>query len=232
MNNKIKIVTGLLIVLVCVVLGINGLNAREPELTFSDSDVELENAILVETEKVEVEPEGILSTDESIVETDTIKKENAAIVVHVCGAVVSPGVYMLDGGSRVYEAIDAAGGFSEDAAKDYLNQADMVPDGSRLYVPSIAEITEDVEHAANTLPETYGVKAPDNIANSSNSTKVNLNTATKEELMSLRGVGESKANAIIEYRTSVGPFRTIEDVMNITGIKEGMFNKIKDNITV
>jgi|GEM_PF-125248 len=187
------------------------------------------------------------------------------IVVHVCGQVMSPGVYTLKTGSRIYEAIDCAGGVTTDADADYLNQADMLQDGMKIYVPSV-EDTKELDKAtkmsgedvlkAVTTPVTVNYQALNN-ADSVSSSKaigagsfdsgvsgeqgsgntgvtslVNINTATKDELMTLPGVGESKANSIISYRETSGPFGSIEDIMNITGIKSGLFNKIKDHITV
>lgn len=149
------------------------------------------------------------------VETDLAEKEESqtenSIFVHVCGAVLYEGVYELPVGSRVYEAIQKAGGFSTDAAVTHLNQAEVLEDETHLYVPTMEEI-------ANEKTKDDG--------------KIDLNTATREELMTLPGVGESKADLIIQYREEHGKFQNIEDVMNISGIKEGLFAKIKDNITV
>ena len=141
-------------------------------------------------------------------EDDQVK---SSIFVYVCGAVVSEGVYELPAGSRVYEAIREAGGFSEEAAVSHINQAEILEDETRIYVPTMEEVQSEIESGGG---------------------KVNLNTASKEELMTLPGVGESKADLIIRYREEHGKFRQIEDVMNISGIKEGLFEKIKENITV
>lgn len=139
-------------------------------------------------------------------------EENAEhIFVYVCGAVNSEGVYELPVGSRVYEAIEKAGGFREDAAKAEINQAEVLEDATRLYVPTISE-------AADMQSESDG--------------KVNINKASKEELMTLPGVGSSRADSIIQYREEQGAFQSIEDIMQISGIKEGLFEKIKDLIKV
>lgn len=133
------------------------------------------------------------------------------IYVYVCGAVVSPGVYELPDGSRVYEAITAAGGFREDAVTTEINQAEILEDEMRIYVPTAEEMAQDAV---------------------SGKSKVNLNRASKEELMTLPGVGASRAESIIQYRKEQGAFKKIEDVMQISGIKEALFEKIKDFITV
>lgn len=134
-----------------------------------------------------------------------------SIFVYVCGAVQQEGVYELPAGSRVYQAIEKAGGFLENAAITQINQAEVLEDEAQIYVPTVDELAE--------------IQAEED-------GKVNLNTASKEELMTLPGVGEAKANSIIQYREEQGKFQTIEDVMQISGIKEGLFEKIKDYITV
>lgn len=146
-------------------------------------------------------------------EMDDAEENNKtdSIFVYVCGAVVQEGVYELPSGSRVYEAVEKAGGFTEDAARTQVNQAEILEDEARLYIPTEAEAAEE--------------QAPTD-------GKVNINTASKEDLMTLPGVGESKASQIIQYRETHGAFQKIEDVMKISGIKEGLFNQIKDDIKI
>jgi competence protein ComEA len=144
--------------------------------------------------------------------------------VHICGEVVSPGVYELKEGSRVFQAIEKAGGVTDQAAAEYLNMAEQVKDGMKIVVPG----KEEVEAAKARGEISLQAEASLNVQK----TKVNLNTATKEELMTLRGVGEAKAADIIKYRESHGGFQKIEDIMKISGIKDAAFQKIKDDITV
>jgi len=144
--------------------------------------------------------------------------------VHICGEVVSPGVYELKEGSRVFQAIEKAGGVTDQAAAEYLNMAEQVKDGMKIVVPG----KEEVEAAKARGEISLQADASLNVQK----TKVNLNTATKEELMTLRGVGEAKAADIIKYRESHGGFQKIEDIMKISGIKDAAFQKIKDDITV
>ena len=146
------------------------------------------------------------------------------VFVHVCGFVRHPGVYELRSGSRVYEAIEAAGGFEDGGASDYLNLAETVRDGMKLEVPDESQAQE---WKAKGLTPASGQAAEEKP-----SSMVNLNTATKEELMSLRGIGESRAEDIIRYREKYGGFQSIEDIMNVSGIKDAAFEKIKDSITV
>lgn len=151
-----------------------------------------------------------------VAETETTGEEKAASIwVYVCGEVRDPGVYELPEGSRITDAVEAAGGMTGDAAETYLNLAETLSDGQKIEVPSV-EMAEALEEAA--AQDTSGL--------------VNLNRATEAELMTLSGIGESKAKEIIRYRESRGGFQKPEDLMNIPGIKEGVFHKIRDQITV
>ena len=137
-------------------------------------------------------------------------------ILDISGEVRNPGVYQVSEGTRVFEVIACAGGMTEEAAAEYINQAEMVYDGQKIVVPNREEA---VSFSAET-------------ENSNVQGKVNLNTATKEELMTLPGIGNSKAENIIEYRKSNGRFSSAEELKNVEGIKDGIFNKIKERITV
>lgn len=149
--------------------------------------------------------------------------ESTGVWVHICGKVISPGVYRLPVGSRVFQAVEAAGGFSEDAACDFLNLAGTVSDGMQIYVPDAEEVKE-----GNVPLQTGG----EGSETSKEDRRININTATKEELMTLKGIGESRAEDIIRFREDSGKFRKIEDIMKVPGIKEAGFRKIKDSIIV
>jgi competence protein ComEA len=142
-------------------------------------------------------------------------EETDEIYVYVMGKVKNPDVYKVPEDYRIYQVIELAGGFLEEAETGNINLADKLYDGMQIRVYAIGEETvQEYEsvYAGNTL--------------------VNINTASKEELMSLPGIGEAKAESIITYRKENGRFDSIEDIMKISGIKEGAFNKIKDYITV
>ena len=149
-------------------------------------------------------------------ETDLSKEqmtETEEIYVYVCGYVKQPGVYCLAEESRICDALLLAGGVLEDGNAEALNQAEHVTDGQTLYVPGIGEnICEE------SVSEEDGL--------------LNINTAVKEDFMILPGIGESKAAAIVQYRQEHGSFEAIEELMEIPGIKEGVFNKIRDKIKV
>ena len=143
------------------------------------------------------------------------------VFVYVCGAVESPGVYELRADARVFEAISSAGGITEDAAPDAVNQARVIADGEQIYVPTVEEAASQQTGVGGTT-----------VTKGTESVKVNINTAGKEELMTLTGIGEAKADDILKYREEHGSFGSIEELMQINGIKEGVFNKIKDDITI
>lgn len=141
--------------------------------------------------------------------------EPIKIYVHICGEVNNPGVYELAEGSRIFEAVEAAGGFTEEAAQASLNLAQVISDEEQIVI-----LTQDeaAEKARLEREQAAGI--------------VNLNTASKEQLMTLTGIGESRAEDILRYRQESGGFQAIEEIMNVPGIKESAYLKIKDSITV
>lgn len=161
------------------------------------------------------------NVDTTLAGSSDLKKEASSkdpeIYVYVCGCVTSPGVYGSYENTRIYQVIDMAGGMTAEADQDYLNMAEFIKDGQKIYVPSVSE-----KLSAQT-GITGGAQA---------SGMVNINTAAKEQLMTLPGIGESRADDIISYRSSNGLFKTIEDIKNVSGIKEAAFGKIKDLIVV
>lgn len=145
--------------------------------------------------------------------------------VHVAGAVVRPGVYDLEDGSRVTDAVEAAGGFVVEADKNALNLAAFLEDGERLDIPFVAGFVPDEEQGFVVVSEgTPSPLAGDDL--------ININTASIEELDQLPGIGETTAIRIIDYRTVNGPFATIEDIINVSGIGTSTYEEIKDLITV
>lgn len=146
------------------------------------------------------------STQETVVQS--------MIYIHVCGAVMKEGVIVLPEGSRGQDALDAAGGFAENAARNAVNLAETLTDGMKLYFPT----TEEIVGGIWTAEEESGL--------------VNINTAGVDVLCTLPGIGEAKAKSIVAYREANGSFGSIEDIMNVSGIKDNAYNKIKDLITV
>lgn len=148
-------------------------------------------------------------------------EEVYTIFVYVCGQVAHPGVYEMDEDSRIYEVIQMAGGMTEFAAADYVNQAELLEDGQKVYVPSMEDIEQGEAQQSTVLYYAEG-----------DSDKVNINLAGKEDLMALTGIGEKRAEAILTYRQLHGSFSTTEELMQVEGIKQGTYDKIKDQITV
>ncbi len=181
--------------------------SSKEQLIIEPSEEEIEEA----SEKENLSGDGQISSEQG----------SETLCVYVCGAVKASGVYEIPAGSRIVDAIEAAGGATKKAAKERLNLAEHVQDGQRLYVPSIGEALmqpEEKDSGSESVKDSNSL--------------VNLNYADKEELMTLPGIGESKAQDIINYRNEKGSFQSIDELKNINGIKDGVFNKIKNQITV
>ena len=221
-----KIIFVILCMLMCVCQGCSDEEVMEiiseeadKEENADDSIEEASDALADNTEKTEN------------IETD----DSQSFVVYVSGYVNNPGVYELSAGSRVIDAIDAAGGYSKEAYDNYLNLASLIADGQMIYVPSEEEVESgSIERGVASGADgsgVGGVTGGNGGGNSSGSgALVNINQASKEELMTLPGIGESKADKIIAYREENGRFSTPEGIMEISGIKDGLYNKIKDKI--
>lgn len=156
--------------------------------------------------------------------------ENTVIYVDVTGAVKAPGVYTLPAGSRVFEAIALAGGAREDASLENLNQAGLLQDGQQIRVYTEEEAAQMAQQGS--LPSLPGAETAAGQEEGQEASKVNINTAGKDELMTLTGIGETRAEAILAYRQETGGFQAPEDLMQVEGIKEKTFEKLKDQITV
>ena len=168
------------------------------------------------------EPE---TADETEAEREAPAPEPTICYVHICGEVEAPGEYELEAGQRVFEAVELAGGFTEKAADGYLNMAMEIEDGMMIVVPSEDQMAD--------MPPDPGVyRGGQPASESGGNQKVNINTAGAEELMTLTGIGEARAEDILRYRQEHGAFRSIEEIMNVSGIKDAAFQKIKDDITV
>ncbi|HSO12462.1 MAG TPA: ComEA family DNA-binding protein [Anaerolineales bacterium] len=143
------------------------------------------------------------------------------IVVHITGAVPRPGVYALPEGARVQDVISAAGGFLAEADKEFINLARILEDGEMLDIP----YTEGFSPVIPTPVQNV-------ITSGSDTDLVNINTASSFELEALPGIGPTTAQKIIAYRDANGPFVSIEDIINVSGIGPGTYERIKDLITV
>ena len=165
-------------------------------------------------------------------ETGSNPTESSEIFVHVCGCVKNPGLYRLPAGTRAGEAVETAGGFTKKADTTAVNLAQVLSDGSQLYVPSEADFQQSEERGIYDSSKTEGFISENVPEDAGNEQKVNLNTASSEELTTLSGIGATRAEAILAYREEHGSFSSIEDIKNVSGIGDGIFEKIKDSITV
>lgn len=167
-------------------------------------------------------PQMVFETDqETIVMNESQTSEgdisftDKTYCVYVCGAVNSPGVYELATDSRIVDAVEAAGGFTKEASQVAVNLAACIQDEQQIYIPTLEE---EKDYFLESKAQEEGL--------------VNINTADSKQLQSLPGIGESRADAIINYREQNGLFVTIEDIMKVNGIKTSLFEQIKSYITV
>ena len=186
-----------------------------------------------------------LSSEAETIGTDgdfTVSEDSAtafeageSVYVHICGAVAAPGVYALEPGSRLYEAVEAAGGFLPDACEEYCNLALTVTDGMQYQIPTREEAASGelpVQMGFGSQPgESTGQQSYAESAYNKDGL-LNINLATAEELMTLPGIGQTRADAIISYREENGAFARKEDIMLVSGIKEASYQKIENYITV
>ena len=235
-NNKIRkrIFFGIsLLVLLCVLTGCG--SKESISLKEIPGETQAAQEEIRETEEAKEEDSAEKVPDTEVGEEGGAISVPKPLSVYVCGAVNTPGVYELPAGSRLYQAIDAAGGMREDADKNYLNLAMELTDGQKLQVFTQEEVqtgavnTEMSGNMSGNASENSNSGSSDA---SGGSGLVNINTADETLLMTLPGIGEAKAKSIIAYRQENGAFAKIEDIMNITGIKQAVYEKIKDAICV
>lgn len=218
-NKKQKIIIGIVIAIVAIVA-----------IYYSYKQ---ENNFLEETENLEIENQAKEGAEES---EETTEKEK--IIVHISGAVQNEGIVELESGSRVADAIEKAGGLKENAYMDEINLAYQLEDGEKIHIPTIEEQKEKenqeskVENESTTGSDGTISRSSNSSINNGSQTKININTATEEELDTLPGIGPSTATKILDYRKEKGKFKTIEEIKEVSGIGESKYEKIKDKITV
>lgn len=180
--------------------------------------------------------------------TNNLEIEEAIkyITVDIKGEVKSPGVYKIEEGKRVVDAINASGGLTKKAVTKYINLSKVLKDEDVIIINNISELEKiedkkNIEEIKINNKSNISVKESDVITNdksdivkesdSNKNTIVNINICTLDELLSINGIGESKAKSIIEYRENVGLFTSKEDIMKVSGIGNSLYDKIKDYIT-
>lgn len=192
LSAKAAVIGGILLILV----GVGGLFSKKEE-SVEETEVVVTTVLAEKTE--------VSTTQETV------------IFVDIKGAVKNPGVYQMKVGDRVKDAIDAAGGLTEEADSQKVNLAKRLEDQMAIVVPKVGEEAEEIP-AGETRKE------------ATKEGKVNINTATVEELKTLKGVGEKKAEAIIEYRKKNGSFQTKEDLMKVRGSGKKLFESFQERI--
>ena len=192
LSAKAAVIGGILLILV----GVGGL--------FSKKEESVEETTVVET--------TVLAE-----KTEASTTQETVIFVDIKGAVKNPGVYQMKVGDRVKDALDAAGGLTDEADSQKVNLAKRLEDQMVIVVPKVGEEAEEIPAGATSKEE-------------AKEGKVNINTATVEELKTLKGVGDKKAEAIIEYRKKNGSFKTKEDLMKVRGIGKKLFESFEERI--
>lgn len=193
---------------------------------------------LLVTQQEKEDKELLIETSSTTEVTVDTKKEqdqandeskSAKIYVDISGAVKQPGVYQLPEGSRLFDLLKQAGGLTEDAAIQTVNQAMIIQDQQKIIILTQAQAqsidTENINNNAH-LEEKSAEKS------SKEAGKININQADLTQLQQLSGIGEKKAQAIIDYRNENGSFKTIEDLAKVTGIGEKTVEKLRDSITI
>ena len=206
----------------------------EKEVVFSsamEEDKEITSQSEVTDKKEEASKTEEIKADTNLETTELAEtKENTEqYYIHIFGEVVTPGVYCVSPGTRIYQVVEIAGGFTREADENYVNLADLVTDGQKIQIYSLEEAKENLENGiVGDTGDTKGTEA----ATEQMTAKVNINTASESELCTLPGVGAGKAKSIITYREENGGFGSVEEIMQVAGIKEGTYNGLKDMITV
>lgn len=231
-----KKVNKLMLMIICLIM-LSGCNGKNNVKVYSDK------ADTISEDDAFSENDSNKASGKQESESESESAKNEEVYVQLCGAVKTPGVYKISSACRVFEAIELAGGATEEADVDSVNLARPVADEMKIYVPT----KEEVENSNGDYFWEYNDKTFENEASDSedfynnsdggdsyakDDGLININEATKEKLMELPGIGEAKAEAIINYREENGSFNDISDIMNISGIKEAAFDKIKDLIKI
>lgn len=230
-KKNIVLILGIAVILTCLCgCGKDPVFVNADTLQTVTKETKTDQFIEAEREK-ESQEEAV---EAKMQEAEPDEEAVECIMVHVCGAVKKSGVYELREGSRVIDAVNIAGGLLEQAASDYVNLAAFVSDGDKVWIPTVEEVekilAERKEVSYITTFDQNGVIRGD--SNPKGTDKININTADKELLCSLPGIGSTRAESIITYREQNGGFHSIEDIMNVSGIKESSFQKIKEYISI
>lgn len=241
-RNK-KIIAIITILVITIIYGIWKENRGKIKIENINEQAEITD--IEDNEKTKNLHNTTVENNENIKNKETNKTDKNKIVIYIIGEVKQEGVYELDENSRISDAIEKAGGTKENADLSQINLAYKIEDGMRIYIPKKGELVQDKEKIEDKTQEIVTGKSTDitnttsvntNLSTNKKSKtdieKINLNKATQTELETLPGIGPSTAEKIIAYRKENGNFKNIEDIMNVNGIGESKYNKIKDLVSV
>lgn len=229
----------IVIIVVVVLLGISYFLYAK-----SNEEIEEEPVVLKKEKNDEIKEE---QTNNNINEQIQINEPKNYLYIDIKGAVNNPNVYMIEEGKRIIDAINIAGGLKEDADTSILNLSKKLTDEMYIIIYTKSEIEEYKKQKLNDkeilekleedllIVDDYNdakIKTEEVIEDTNTEIKISINTATKEELLTINGIGDSKADSIIKYREENGEFKTIEDIKNVSGIGDSLFEKIKEYITI
>lgn len=217
-KNK-KITVGILVIIIIISICYYIYSENTNFLSMQEQNLEID-----EQESENLNTENNNTTNET--------KEEIVIIVHVSGAVNQPGIVELSENSRIADAIEKAGGLKDEACIDEINLAYMLEDGIKIHIPTVEEQKEKNNLENNNLYITGESKTSEKNNNPKKTNKININTATQEELETLPGIGPTTSLKIINYRKENGKFKSIEDIKEVIGIGESKFNTIKDMIGI
>ena len=242
-NKKIKIIAIITILVITIIYGIWKENKGKIKIENINEQAEITD--IEDNEKTKNLHNTTMKNNENIKNKETNKTDKNKIVIYITGEVKQEGVYELDEDSRISDAIEKAGGTKENADLSQINLAYKIEDGMRIYIPKKGELVQDKEKIEDKTQEILTGKSTDitnttsvntNLSKNKKSKtdieKINLNKATQTELETLPGIGPSTAEKIIAYRKENGNFKKIEDIMNVNGIGESKYSKIRDLINV
>ena len=220
-KTLVKILSVLLILLLAVILRIHSAGRANITIEASEAPVSSEEQEAPDGDGADTAfAAAAASSASSSAEDASAPSASASVFADIGGAVKSPGVYQISEGTRLFELIEMAGGLTDKADTNSVNQAAFVSDGEKIIIP---------EKGSSGDPGGGAADAPSPAASASG--LININIASKEELTTLNGIGEVMAGRIIEYRQS-GRFKSKEDIKKVKGIGDGIYAKIKDSITV
>lgn len=228
-KKKRCIVFGIMLAIGLLVFGIRYFILFRENPIAIEHETEITSDVLQETDE---QVEASLLIDKLPDDSSVTSEYSISFSVYICGAVIKPGIYVVESETYLYEVIDMAGGLTDEAADEWIDFVYVLDKAQSIYIPERADVNESVNREYDDFYEIEISPWCDNHDDSDVLDKVNINTADLSMLCTIPGIGEVMAQSIIDYRENNGEYTCIEDIMNVSGIKNGKFNQIKEYITV